>query len=172
MPNKALFLDRDGVINEDFGYVWARENFFFKKGIFEVLEAARDLGYKIIVVTNQSGIGRGMYSENDVKTLTRWFLSVLAKRGIAIAAVYYCPHAPSENCECRKPKSGMFEDAIKAFCLDPAKSVMIGDKESDIEAALGAGVGKTILLKSKYYPSPNTKANCRIKKLREAVKLL
>ncbi|MDR1451787.1 MAG: D-glycero-beta-D-manno-heptose 1,7-bisphosphate 7-phosphatase [Helicobacteraceae bacterium] len=144
--NKALFLDRDGVINVDYGYVASIDRMVFCDGIFDLLGAARDKGYKIIVVTNQSGVARGLYSEEEFKTLTRQMLKIAFDRGAPIGGVYYCPHAPQDNCDCRKPKSGMFLQAIKDCNIDPSKSWMIGDKLSDMVAASGAGVKRLILL--------------------------
>jgi D-glycero-D-manno-heptose 1,7-bisphosphate phosphatase len=140
--NKALFLDRDGVINIERGYVHSREVFQFEEGIFELCRAAQNLGYLLVVVTNQSGIGRGYYTEAE-------FL----KRHIRIAGVYYCPYHPihgvgAYKCDSpdRKPKPGMLFRAQTDLNLDLASSVLIGDKMSDIEAASAAGVGTRILL--------------------------
>ena len=144
--NKALFLDRDGVINIDKAYVSKIEDFEFCDGVFEALGYFQSLGYLLIIVTNQSGIGRGYYSEKDFETLTSWMLQELLHVNIKIDAVYHCPHAPEANCACRKPKSGMLKAAIEVFDIDVTHSWMIGDKESDIEAALGAGMTQTILL--------------------------
>lgn len=143
---KALFLDRDGVINVDHGYVYQTGNFEFTPGLFELLKSAQTAGYKLIVVTNQSGIGRGYYTQADFEKLTRWMLARLLEQGITIAGVYYCPHAPETPCNCRKPKPGMFLQAITDHKIDPAASWMIGDKESDIDAALAAGVKNTVLI--------------------------
>lgn len=143
---KAIFLDRDGVINIDKAYVSKIEDFEFCEGVFETLQHFQKLGYLLIIVTNQSGIGRGYYSEEDFQTLTTWMQKELLHVKVKIDAVFHCPHAPEENCECRKPKSGMFKEAIKAFDIDVTQSWMIGDKQTDIEAALGAGVTNTILL--------------------------
>lgn len=143
---KAIFLDRDGVINIDKAYVSKIEDFEFCEGVFETLQHFQKLGYLLIIVTNQSGIGRGYYSEEDFQTLTTWMQKELLHVKVKIDAIFHCPHAPEENCECRKPKSGMFKEAIKAFDIDVTQSWMIGDKQTDIEAALGAGVTNTILL--------------------------
>ena len=143
---KAIFLDRDGVINVDKAYVSKIEDFEFCDGVFDALRHFKALGYLLIVVTNQSGIGRGYYSEEDFNTLTLWMQETFSQEGITIDAVYHCPHAPEANCACRKPKSGMFDVAIKAFDIDVTHSWMIGDKPSDMEAALGAGVENTIFL--------------------------
>ncbi|WP_041960284.1 D-glycero-beta-D-manno-heptose 1,7-bisphosphate 7-phosphatase [Sulfurospirillum arsenophilum] len=143
---KALFLDRDGVINIDKAYVYKIEDFEFCEGVFEALKHFQSLGYLLIIVTNQSGIGRGYYSEEDFQTLMSWMRQELLHVNIKIDAVYRCPHAPEANCECRKPKSGMFKEAIKDFGIDVSRSWMIGDKKSDIEAARGVGIENTIFL--------------------------
>lgn len=143
---KAIFLDRDGVINIDKAYVSKIEDFEFCEGVFEALRHFQKLGYLLIIVTNQSGIGRGYYSEEDFQTLSTWMRKQLLDAKIKLDAIYHCPHAPEVNCTCRKPKSGMFEEAIKAFAIDVRNSWMIGDKKSDMDAAFGAGVENTIFL--------------------------
>lgn len=143
---KAIFLDRDGVINLDKAYVSKIEDFEFCEGVFEALMHFQNLGYLLIIVTNQSGIGRGYYTEEDFQKLTAWMRKELLHVKIKIDAVYHCPHAPEANCACRKPQSGMFLKAIEDFDIDVKQSWMIGDKPSDIEAALGAGILNTILL--------------------------
>lgn len=143
---KAIFLDRDGVINVDKAYVSKIEDFEFCEGVFEALIHFQTLGYLLIIVTNQSGIGRGYYSEEDFQKLTAWMQKELLHVKIKIDAIYHCPHAPILNCSCRKPKSGMLLQAIEDFNIDVKSSWMIGDKQTDIEAALGAGVTNTILL--------------------------
>ena len=144
--NKAVFLDRDGVINLDKAYVSKIEDFEFCEGVFEALTHFQNLGYLLIIVTNQSGIGRGYYTEEDFQKLTDWMRKELLHVRIKIDAIYHCPHAPEANCACRKPQSGMFLKAIEDFDIDVTQSWMIGDKPSDIEAALGAGILNTILL--------------------------
>lgn len=143
---KAVFLDRDGVINIDKAYVSKIEDFEFCEGVFEALKHFQNLGYLLIVVTNQSGIGRGYYSEEDFQILSDWMQKELLHVKIKIDAIYHCPHAPEVNCACRKPKSGMFLKAIEDFDIDVANSWMIGDKETDMEAAIVAGIPNTILL--------------------------
>ena len=143
---KAVFLDRDGVINVDKSYVYKQEDFEFCEGVFEALQHFKRLGYLLIIVTNQSGIGRGYYREEDFQSLSAWMKQELSHENITIDAIYHCPHAPEVGCECRKPKSGMFQEAIRDFDIDVRASWMIGDKQSDIEAALGVGIKQTIML--------------------------
>ena len=144
--NKALFLDRDGVINEDIKYLYEIEKFKFCKGIFEVVYKFQKKGYLIFVVTNQSGIGRGYYTHKAFKKLTNWMLNRFKKRGINIQKVYHCPHTPKQNCKCRKPNNQMFENAIKEFDIDVENSWIIGDKISDIEASKKSRVKHSILI--------------------------
>jgi len=149
---KALFLDRDGVINVDHGYVSRIEDFEFVPGILDFIKAAQAKGYLPIVVTNQSGIGRGYYSAEDFERLTGHMLEKMREQGIVIdrSQVLHCPHAPEEGCDCRKPEPGMFLQAQKRFGIDMADSVMIGDKPSDIDAAKAAGVGWTFLIEKNW----------------------
>ena len=106
------------------------------------------LGYQIIVVTNQSGIGRGLYKEEDFQIVNEWMLGKFEQQGVSILDVFFCPHGPNDNCYCRKPKPGLFTDAMEKYDIDMKKSWMIGDKEADIEAANNAGIIQTILVKS------------------------
>lgn len=145
--NKALFLDRDGVINVDHGYLYQIDQFEFVDGIIPLCQRAMALGYQIIVVTNQSGIGRGYYSEQGFWTLSDWMCEAFAKQQVDIKKVYFCPHHPTKaqapyltECECRKPKPGMLLSAIAEFAIDPEQSIMVGDKISDMQAGFSAGV--------------------------------
>ena len=143
---KALFLDRDGVINEDLGYVYEARNFKFCEGIFEALANFSALGYKLIVITNQSGIGRGYYTVRQFEILNEFMLGEFKKRGVTIDEVCFCPHAPEDNCECRKPRPKMILEAARKFSVDLEHSIMIGDKQSDMDAAIAAGVGRKFLI--------------------------
>ena len=144
---KALFLDRDGVINVEKEYLYKIEDFEFIDGIFELCSYYLSLGYIIVVVTNQSGIARGFYTQEQFLTLTDWMMKEFKKSNIDITKVFHCPHHPkiTGECSCRKPQPGMLLDAHKEFDIDLASSVMVGDKERDIEAALNAGVLTTYL---------------------------
>ena len=136
--NKAVFLDRDGTINVEKNYLHKIEDFEFLPGVIEGLSLLNNAGYKLIIVTNQSGIGRGYYTENDFITLNNWMLDELKSNGIIISKVYYCPHLPDAkiekyrmDCECRKPKLGMYHQAIRDFDIDLSQSFVIGDKIRD-----------------------------------------
>jgi D-glycero-D-manno-heptose 1,7-bisphosphate phosphatase len=153
--NKALFLDRDGVINIEKCYVYRREAFHFREGIFELCQSAQTLGYLLVVVTNQAGIARGYYTEPEFLELTEWMIHKFAEQVIQIARVYYCPYHPIHgvgkykyDSPDRKPKPGMLLRARSDFNLDLKSSVLIGDQPSDIYAASAAGIGTKILLRS------------------------
>ncbi|AJB45952.1 D,D-heptose 1,7-bisphosphate phosphatase [Campylobacter fetus subsp. testudinum] len=143
---KAIFLDRDGVINKDLGYVSKIDDFVFCDGIFEALRGFLKLGFALFVVTNQSGIGRGYYTKDDFLNLTKFMLDEFKKEDIDIKKVYYCPHSPEENCNCRKPKPGMILKALSEFDINLESSMMIGDKNSDILAANSAGIDNCYLI--------------------------
>ena len=143
---KALFLDRDGVINIDHGYVSKIENFEFSEGIFEFIKLFHRHGYKLFIVTNQSGIGRGYYTQKDFETLTSWMLEEFTKLGIEILSVEHCNHAPEENCSCRKPQTGMVDRILENYNVDLANSWMIGDKQSDIDLAHNSNIKHTIAI--------------------------
>ncbi|MEE2875570.1 MAG: HAD family hydrolase [Chloroflexota bacterium] len=168
-------MDRDGVINVDRGYVHKKEDFDFCEGIFDLVESANRAGYRVIVVTNQAGIARGYYSEDDFKRLTHWMLNEFKSRNCRIDQVYFCPFHPTAGhgrylCDhdTRKPRPGMFLKALSDFNLNAAESLMIGDKESDMIAAAKAGVVKTFLLNRKGVEPTNTQAFAVIENLRSA----
>lgn len=161
MRRPALFLDRDGVINIDHGYVCRPEDFEFVDGIFEVVAAARQAGYLVVVVTNQAGIGRGYYTEADFHRLMDWVKAEFAARGGGIDAVYFCPYHPDHgvgeyrrDSDCRKPAPGMFLRAADDLDIDMARSIMVGDKASDAEAARAAGVATRLCLGRHVEPGP------------------
>jgi D-glycero-D-manno-heptose 1,7-bisphosphate phosphatase len=148
---KAAFIDRDGVINVDSGYVGRWEDFRFAPDAVAMLQRLADEGYLLVVITNQSGIARGYFSEADYELLTDRYREALAAQGIRIAAVYHCPHHPqgtvaqfTRSCDCRKPAPGMILRAIRELGIDPAASILIGDSERDIEAGRAAGVGRLV----------------------------
>lgn len=145
---KALFLDRDGVINVDRGYVYKQEDFEFIDGIFEFCRCAKQLGYLIFVITNQSGIGRGYYTDHDFRSLSDWMCGVFKEQGVYIEKIYYCPSRPEENSPDRKPMPGMILRAAEEFDIDLAMSVLVGDKNSDIQAGIAAGVGVNLLYRN------------------------
>jgi len=143
----ALFLDRDGVVNIEKNYLHKKEDFEFIEGIFDLCQYYMKKNYYIIVVTNQSGIARGYYSEMDFTNLTSWMIDTFDAKGVSIDHVYHCPHHPdiSGECECRKPKAGMLFEAAKDFNVDLENSVLVGDSERDVQAAHIAGLKETYL---------------------------
>ena len=149
----AAFLDRDGVINIDRGYVSRAEDFEFVTGVFEGAAALQHLGFALVVITNQSGIGRGLYSESDLLALNRWMSDQFERHSVHIDGVFYCPHHPTEaldryrcECDCRKPAPGMLLRAARELNLDLTRSAMFGDRVSDLHAAAAAGVPLRYLL--------------------------
>lgn len=145
---KALFLDRDGVINHEIGYLSKPEDVQFIDGIFETCRAFHEEGYLIVIVTNQSGIARGYYTETEFEDLTRWMHDEFASRGVMIAKTYHCPHHPAitGDCLCRKPLPGMLLSAATELNIDLSQSVLVGDKVSDVEAGLTAGIPHLFLV--------------------------
>ena len=155
--DKALFLDRDGIINIDSAYVYQPEKFIFVEGIFKLCQFFSRQGYQLFIITNQAGIGRGYYTEDDFKTLMTWVSAEFLKHKLIIKKSYYCPHHPTaglgdykKNCDCRKPNAGMILQAAEEFNLDLSQSILIGDKTGDIEAGKKAGLKKNYLIKSRY----------------------
>ena len=149
MSRAALFLDRDGVLNIDHGYIFQAEDFEPIEGIFDALRLAAASGYALVVVTNQSGIGRGYFTQQEYETLEAHIQALFAANGVNLTAAYHCPHPPEAGCDCRKPKPGMILKAAREHDIDLSRSAMIGDKPSDIEAAKAAGIKKAILFDSK-----------------------
>ena len=148
MAIKAIFLDREGVVNKEVRFLYKLSDFEFIDGIFDACLYFQKLEYKIVIITNQSGIARGYYNENDYRKLTEWMLGQFNDNGINILDTFYCPHGPESLCECRKPKPGMFIEAKDKYNISMKDSWMIGDSESDIKAANAAGISKTILVRS------------------------
>lgn len=159
MPAPALFLDRDGVINVNHGYVHKCDEFDFIDGIFDLVRQARRQGYKVVVITNQAGIGRGFYTEEAFHQLTNWMLDQFSAANAPIDRVYFSPFHPTagvgqylQDDFSRKPNPGMILQAQKDLNIDLGISVLIGDKESDIRAGVAAGIGTNLLFTSQQQP--------------------
>jgi D-glycero-D-manno-heptose 1,7-bisphosphate phosphatase len=175
MKKPALFLDRDGVINVDHAYVHKKEDFHFIDGIFELVAAAKQADYLVVVVTNQAGIGRGLYSEREFHELMTWVGEQFVSRGGRIDAVYFCPYHPEHGIgeyrresKNRKPAPGMLFQAASDLDINLAESIMVGDKSSDMEAGLAAGLQNLF-----YFGPENESGNGRsIKHLTEVLPLL
>ncbi len=146
---KALFLDRDGTINVDYGYVYEPERFVFIDGVFDFCRIAQEKGYLIIVVTNQSGIERGYFTETDFAAITKYMVERFAAAGVTITDVFHCPSLEGPD---RKPEPGMFLKAKAKYDIDMALSVNIGDRDRDIDAGRCAGVGNNLLFEGDFRP--------------------
>ena len=154
--NKAVFLDRDGTINEEMGYINHVSRFKIFKFVPEAIKILNNAGYLVIVVTNQSGLARGYFDENLINMLHASLLKKVQKESAKIDAIYFCPHHPTEgiqkyriNCDCRKPKPGMIKQAQKEFDINLNKSIMIGDRYKDVEFGKQLGL-KTIMVLTGY----------------------
>ncbi len=145
---KVVFLDRDGVINIEKNYLYKIEDFEFIDGVFEALAYLQNLGYKLIIITNQSGIGRGYYTFEQYNKLTNWMIEQFNLNNIEISSVFCCPHEPNKNCNCRKPKTGMIEQSAEILDIDFENSWLIGDKDSDIQTAYNSNISNTIQVQS------------------------
>ena len=132
---KAIFLDRDGTIIEEVNYLSNLKDLKIYRFSYEAMEVFHNLGFKVIVITNQSGIGRGYFSEEFVN-----YIHTILKRELNITDFFYCPHKPEDNCNCRKPKTGLIEKALKKYNIDLKKGYFIGDSSKDIDTALNSGV--------------------------------
>ena len=154
-PQKAIFLDRDGTINVDHGYVHEIDNFEFIDGVIDAMRELKKMGFALVVVTNQSGIARGKFTEAQFETLTEWMDWSLADRDVDLDGIYYCPHHPQGSveefrqvCDCRKPHPGMLLSARDYLHIDMAASYMVGDKLEDMQAAAAANVGTKVLVRT------------------------
>lgn len=167
MANKvpAIFLDRDGTLNVDHGYVHEIDNFQFIDGVIEAMRELKNMGFALVLVTNQSGIARGMFTENQFMQLTEWMDWSLADRDVDLDGIYYCPHHPEgsvaeyrQECDCRKPQPGMLLSAQKELHIDMAASYIVGDKPDDMQAGAAAGVGTKVLVKTGKPVTPEGEA--------------
>lgn len=147
--SKGLFIDRDGVLNIDYGYVWEIEKFRFVDGFLELASDFQEKGYKIFVITNQSGLSRKLFRYCDYYKFTEFYKKLCRDNGIEISDVKCCPHQPSDGCRCRKPRGDMISACCLQYCIDPCESIFFGDKTSDMQAALNAGIKVRVLVSSK-----------------------
>lgn len=151
MKNKAVFVDRDGTINEDVHYLNDPEKFDVYSGVGDGIKKLKENGFKIIIITNQSGIGRGFFTEHQLLRIHERMIAEFLNFDVTLDGIYYCPHHPDDHCNCRKPNTGLFEKAIQEHNIDITKSYMIGDKMLDIEA------GKNIGVKTALIPEPHSR---------------
>lgn len=179
-PRRALFLDRDGVINMDRGYVHRAENTDWLPGIFDLCRSMANAGLVIVVVTNQAGIARGLYSEGQFLDYTRWVHDTFRGLGAPLLSTYYCPHHPSAGvgtllteCRCRKPSPGMLLDAAARHGIILEQSSLIGNKDSDIKAGLAAGVVCNLLLdEAEMEHGPVVQGSRYVRTLEEAERII
>lgn len=173
--NKAIFLDRDGTINVEKNYLYRVQDFEFLPNVLESLRTVQDAGYRLIIITNQSGIARGYYTEEDYKALTKWMIEYLGDAGINIDAVYYCPHHPNAvipeyrlDCCCRKPKLGLFYKAIADFGLDINRCFTIGDKIRDCSICESTGCHGFLISTNENDDTINRVKNGKVKNVQYA----
>jgi len=154
---KALFLDRDGVVNYEKEYLYKIEDFEFIDGVFETCKKYQENGYFLFIITNQAGIARGYYTEKDFEVLTTWMLKEFENRGVIISKVYHCPHHPdlTGECSCRKPNPGMILQAQKEYNINLDESILVGDKETDILTGINAGIKSNVLVRSGHSVDEN-----------------
>ncbi|MGP1560702.1 MAG: D-glycero-beta-D-manno-heptose 1,7-bisphosphate 7-phosphatase [Helicobacteraceae bacterium] len=145
---KAFFLDRDGVINVEKEYLYKPQDLEFIDGVFDAMSFIAAQGFALFIITNQSGIARGLYTEQDYERLNEFMQGEFRARGLSIKDTRHCPHAPGSTCACRKPRPGMILDLASTHGVDLSASWLVGDKESDITAGLSAGVGHLVLVRS------------------------
>ena len=170
---KVVFLDRDGVINQEVEYLYSSNDFIFIDGVFQTFRKLISYGFHLIIVTNQSGIARGYYSEKDFHDLTSWMLKKFSQEGIQFLDIFFCPHGPKSFCNCRKPKPGMLLNAKQRYDIDMTNSWMIGDKNEDLIAANSAGIKNTILLKSGHPIDEQTSdAKYILKSIKECLEVI
>ena len=164
--NKAVFLDRDGTINKEVNYLYKPDDFVFIPGTIQAIKVFHELGYKVIVITNQAGVARGYYTETDVKALHEYLDNLLAAEATYIDAYYYCPHHLDgivddykKECRCRKPGIGMIKKAAKEFEINLGESIIVGDKEIDILTGKKSEIGKCVLVRSGHLIEKTTIAD-------------
>lgn len=166
--DKVIFLDRDGVINIEKDYLYKISDFEFVDGVFSSMQYLQKLGFKFVIITNQSGIGRGYYTLEQYNILTSWMKEQFKKNGIDIIEVYCCPHAPNKNCDCRKPNIGMIVQASKILDIDYDNSWLIGDKGSDVQTAINANIKNTIQVRSGHkFDENNSKADYIVNSIKD-----
>ena len=170
---KVLFLDRDGVINVEKDYLYKIEDFEFIDGVFDTLKYANKLGFKIIIITNQSGIGRKYYTKEQYDKLTLWLKEQFKNNSTDITEIFCCPHTPTDNCTCRKPNIGMINNASKLLKIDFENSWLVGDKSSDIQTAINANIPNTVQVCSGHsFDKNNSKAKYVLNSIKELANIL
>ena len=173
MKRKCIFLDRDGVLNRDEGYTHKWQDHLLYEDVVPTLLRLQELGFLLVVVSNQSGVSRGFYDVDDVMNFNRSLCSRLSRSGVRmdIDRFFFCPHHPEENCSCRKPGTGLIEKAVRQHSISLELSYMIGDRESDVLAGRNAGM-TTILLNRTQAVIPETGADHVIHSLEEVLNII
>lgn len=166
----AVFLDRDGTICKDVHYMRSPEQFELLPSAVEGIKLLNKLGMKVVIVTNQSGVARGYFTEETLKKIHERMIDELLKKGARIDAIYYCPHHPDDNCSCRKPKIGMLKKAEADFGLDLSECFVVGDKKLDVETGKNAGCASVLITGPET--EPNIKADLSVSNLYEAAKVI
>lgn len=170
---KTVFLDRDGVINVEKDYLHKIDEFEFVEYVLDACKYLQDQGFQLVVITNQSGIGRGYYTKEDFDILTNWMVKEFASKDIKISGVYLCPHRPNDGCTCRKPLTGMIDQACNDLRIDLQNSWLIGDKGSDIECAKNANIPNTIQVKTGHnFDESKSKAKYIMDNLKEIERVI
>lgn len=170
--NKAVFLDRDGIINVDYGYVSTIDRLDFCNGIFNLAKLLISHDFQIFIVTNQSGLSRGYFDNNHFTTLMDYIFGKFKQQKCPIRDYRFCPHLPSDFCNCRKPKPNMIFDLAEKYQIDLSQSMLIGDKMSDIYCGVNAGVGKNFLVSKntgQFALPENTASFCNLKVLTDSL---
>ncbi len=169
MNKPVIFLDRDGTINDDPGYLSQPKDFILLPKVIEALQQLQKLGFDLIIITNQSGIGRGFFNQENLNQVHLFMLDIFTQHNITIKNIYVCPHSPQENCICRKPKTGLIDKACAENKIDMQNSWMVGDKIADIELGINCGL-KTAQIIGKY--PLHQKANYKVKNLLNFVQII
>lgn len=177
--NRLVFMDRDGVINVDpiGDYVKSWAEFRFEAGVLEALKAIRDLGFEIILISNQAGVGDGIFPESALWEVHRRMMQEFQKQGIPIRSTHYCLHGKDAGCRCRKPEIGLFKEAVQGLTYDPQKTFFIGDKATDMESGKRFGI-RTIFVRTGHGRREEPKLrgplapDYRVERLSDAVKIL
>lgn len=150
MTKRAVFLDRDGTLIVDHGYIHKPSQVELLPGVIDALIKLKKLEFELIIISNQSGIGRGFFTREEVELVNQHLHHLLIKHGIALTDIYYCPHSPDDMCICRKPKPGLILQALKEHNIDAKQSYFVGDKWTDVQAAIAAGVQPVLLSKNHH----------------------
>lgn len=149
-PGTAVFVDRDGTLNHDSGYVTTPEQLILFQGVPEAIARLNQLGALVIMVTNQSAIGRGMMTMEDLEAIHARLTALIRPYGASIDGIFSCPHRPQDGCECRKPNTGLIDQAVDRFALDLSRCYLVGDKRSDLEVAQKVSVPGVLVMTSPY----------------------